>query len=167
MSYVIQTLHHLFRNVHECLRLWPARTRNNCWLACIGICADLRMQWNVSQQIDAHLTTFPSRSIQTEYVVLVSTVGTDECAHVLNDTQDRHVDFLKQIHASNCVPQCQILRCRNNYGAFAALVGVMIEECCVLTCQLNTLSDRELHIASSRRHVKYQQIQLGPTDFEQ
>lgn len=86
MLHDLESLCDILRNIHECLRLWSARTRDNRWFARIGIRADLWVQWYVSQQIDAHLTTFPSRSVQAEYVMFVSAVGTDECAHVLYNT---------------------------------------------------------------------------------
>lgn len=42
-------------------------------------------------------------TVKTKDVVIVAAIRARECAHILNQTEDRHIDLSEEIHATNSI----------------------------------------------------------------
>ena len=83
-----------------------------------------------------------TRTVKTKDVVMMATLSACKRAHVLYHAQYRHVDFVEEVDASDCVAQGEILWCGDDDGA----------------CELNALRDCQLYIARAGRQVQDEKI---------
>lgn len=134
MLYLDELIYQLIRNLAERLRLRTIWTGYYSGLARVCIGADLRVQRDVPEQLDAHFFAFAScsclrsvsgnatrytkarRTVETKDVMLVAAIGADEGAHVLDHAQDRHIDFLEEVDTSHSISQSKVLRRGNDHS---------------------------------------------------
>ncbi len=128
------------------LRKLTVRAVDDRRFPAIQIFTQRDVQRHLSQQLGVVLRRQFFCTAGAEDRLVMTTVAADVHAHVLDDTEHRHLDFLKHHDAFFGVDQRDILRRGDNNRPGDG----------------DVLRQRQLDITSTRRHIQHQIIQIRP-----
>ena len=117
----------------------------------VGAFPDFQLQRHTAEIGDAVLFGLVHRPAMAKNIRARPAGRAQEITHILDQTQNRHIDALEHGNAAPRIDQSQILRCRDNHRAR----------------QWHRLRHGELGVARTGRHIDHQHVEIAPIDLAQ
>ena len=110
-----------------------------------------RLDRHLAEQGHLQLGRLPTTTTRSKNVVAFAITRAQEVTHVFHDSEDGDIGFSKHRHRLPSVNQGDLLRCGHNQRSG----------------ERDGLNDRQLDVASARRQIENEVVQLAPCDLTQ
>jgi hypothetical protein len=117
--------------------------------ALIRMSADIHVKRNPAKERHADAFGFRARSAMSEYLVLLTTIGANKIAHILDDAENWHLDASEHVQTLSGIDQRKILGSGHDYR----------------TGKRHLLCHGQLCVTCSGRHIHDKNIELAPLHF--
>src|SRR5262249_12403560 len=133
---------HLFGHFNEDASLLAVGCADNDRYADVARLPNAERDRDLSEQGRVESSRQAFAPARAENIMPLRTIGANEVAHILDDTEDRYLDLLKHVKRLSDIGHCDFLRRSHQYRALHRY----------------QLSQAQLRISGARRHIYYQII---------